>query len=100
MDHARTAYEIASRARDHHARQVFATARVQKAIEERATGGYRDLRLVQKQPFDLSRSTSARALEAWLDANKYRYAWSATSPVADPLLSSLSEDYPELAIFW
>ena len=55
---------------------------------------------MQEHPFDLSRSAPARQLEAWLEANQYRYAWSHTPPLADPLHSSLSEDYLELAVFW
>jgi len=100
MDNARTSYTLTAKARDRHARELFDLTRVRQAIENRATEGYRDLRLVQEHPFDLSQSAPARQLEDWLEANQYRYAWSPTPPLADPLHSSLSEDYLELAVFW
>jgi hypothetical protein len=100
MEHARATYMITARAREHHAREIFDLKHVKQAIEQRAADGYRDLRLAQKYPFDLSRSSPARALEDWLEANQYRYVWSPTPSVLDPLHSPLSEDYPELAIFW
>lgn len=100
MRHARTAYEVTAKAREHYAREVFDLAQVKQAIENRAAEGYRDLRLFQTHQFDLSWSTSAKALEDWLDTNQYRYAWSQTQPILDPLYSSTSEVYPELVIFW
>lgn len=100
MEHARAAYDITARIREHHAKEVFDPKRVRQAIETRAADGYRDLRIVQKHPFDLSRSAPARALETWLEDNQYRYVWSPVPPSLDPLRSALSEDYPELAIFW
>ena len=100
MTDARAAYALTASAREQYAKDLFAPAQVAKAIEERAGLGYRDLRLVQTQPFDLSRSATARTLEAWLEQNQYRYGWYPAPPNQDPLRSAHSEDYPELAIFW
>jgi hypothetical protein len=100
MDHARAAYTITARAREHYATDLFDLKQVRQAIERRAADGFRDFRVVQQQPFDLSRSAPARALENWLEDNHYRYVWTPTPPAHDPLRSSHSEDYPELAIFW
>jgi hypothetical protein len=100
MTDARAAGELALRARDHHARHVFDLRKVARAIGERATGGYRDLRLAQQLPFDLSRTAPAQRLEDWLEAHQFRYGWYPTLPLADPLRGAHTEDYPELAIFW
>lgn len=95
-----TISELSTRARDRYASELFNIATVAAAIELRAEEGYRDLRLGQKHPFDLSRTSAAAALEHWLEEQQYRYAWYQTPPLLDPLFSPASDDYPELAIFW
>lgn len=100
MESARTTYDMTAKARERYATELFDINRVSNAIEKRAKDGYRDLRVRQLHPFDLSRSPSARKLENWLENNHYRYAWYPTRPLLDPLYSSSSEDYPELAVFW
>lgn len=100
MSDSTTIYTLAAKARERQAKELFDVDRVRQAIEDRAAEGYRDLRLAQAQPFDLSRSHPARQLENWLEENQYRYAWSPMPAHADPLHSSLSEEYRELVIFW
>ena len=100
MKSSRTISELATIARDRYARELFAIETVATAIEIRAEEGYRDLRLGQQHPFDLSRTPAAANLEHWLEEQQYRYAWYPTPPVTDPLYSPSSEDYLELAIFW
>lgn len=100
MADARAVAELASITRDLLATDLFNPGKVEKAILARAGAGFRDIRIVQSQPFDLSRSAAARTLEDWLEGRGFRYAWSSTPPLTDPLHSALSEDYPELAIFW
>jgi len=100
MQPSRTACELSARARERYAQELFDIGTIATAIQIRAEDGYRDLRLCQNHPFDLSRTPAALALENWLDTNDYRYAWYPTRPVLDPLCSPSSEDYPELAIFW
>lgn len=100
MNDARTSYALTAKAHERYAKDLLDIDRVRKAIKDRAAAGYRDLRLVQTHPFDLSRSTLAAKLEDWLEANQFRYAWAPTPPLSDPLRSPLSEDYPELVIFW
>lgn len=100
MKSTRAICELSAKARDDYAAELFEIGTIAAAIELRAKEGYRDLRLGQSYPFDLSRTPSALKLENWLDGNGYRYAWYPTRPLLDPLFSPSSEDYPELAIFW
>lgn len=100
MTNATTTYKLTAEVRERHANHLFNIKRIKQEISDRAADGYRDLRVLQAHPFDLSRSDPARALETWLEDNQYRYVWSPTPPLADPLHSALSEDYAELVIFW
>ncbi|PSM19859.1 hypothetical protein [Nitratireductor sp. StC3] len=99
MSDAKSNWELTTQARERYAVQLFDIIRVVEAIEERAREGYRDLRLSQIYPFDLSRTEPARQLEGWLEVGHYRYVWYPTVPIPDPLNSS-QDDYPELVIFW
>ncbi|MCC0014112.1 MAG: hypothetical protein H6877_12465 [Rhodobiaceae bacterium] len=100
MTNATESYQTTAEVRERTAKQLFDINRVKREISDRAAEGYRDLRLMQAHPYDLSRSPQAFELEAWLEANQYRYVWTPTPPLADPLRSTFSEDYPELVIFW
>lgn len=100
MKKAVSSYDMTARARERYAADIFHLETVAKSIENRALEGFRDIRLVQIYPFDLSNTTQARILEDWLEQNQFRYAWYPTAPTRDPLWSTVSEDYPELTIFW
>lgn len=91
---------ISAIARQRYAQELFDPKRVAALIEDRAAEGYRELKIIQAYPFDLTTLPTARQLEDWLDQNNFRYAWHPTPPLVDPLSPFSCDDYPELVISW
>ncbi len=100
MKSAQIAYELSDKARKRLAEELFDINKVEAAIKKRAEEGFRDLRIIQTQPFDLSRTPSARTLEDWLEMNQLRYAWFTCLPLSDPQCTPSTPEYSEIAVFW
>lgn len=100
MKRAESYYTMAAEMRREIANVLFNPTVVSNAIHERAALGYRSLRIEQDDPFDLSETEAARALEDWLDSQDLRYVWRPTYIEPDPFRPSLTTEYPELVITW
>lgn len=100
MKNASIICDITAIARQRYAEELFDTDRIATVIEGRASEGYRELRVRQDHPFDLTGSPSARRLEAWLETNNFLYAWHPARPIADRRHRLPRETYPELVICW
>lgn len=100
MKNAGVIIDITAYSRERYAKELFDPDRIATVIEGRAMEGYRDLRVHQDYPFDLTESPSAKKLETWLEANKFRYAWLSTPPPPDPRYPVPFFIYPELVICW
>jgi len=100
MKRAEGNYLMATNVRTTYANKVFKPATIATAIDERAMQGYRDYRIVQELPFDLSDTDAAKLLEIWLDAEQFHYAWRPKYIETDPFRPLQVTEYPELVITW
>ncbi|EJT04944.1 hypothetical protein [Rhizobium sp. CCGE 510] len=100
MKRAEGNYLMATNVRTKYANQLFNPAAVAAAIDEVAFNGHRHHRLVQDQPFDLSETDAAKALEEWLDQEQFHYIWRPTLIEQDLLRPAVTSEYPELVISW
>ncbi|NEK15044.1 hypothetical protein [Rhizobium leguminosarum] len=91
---------MATNVRTKYANQIFNPATVAAAIDAEAFKGYRQYRIVQELPFDLSDTDAAKELEVWLDQEQFHYIWRPTFIQMDPPRPSVITEYPELVISW
>ncbi|WP_298965695.1 hypothetical protein [uncultured Roseibium sp.] len=100
MKRAESCYLMATDERHELAKVLFEPANVARAIHEAASLGFRDHRITQDAPFDLSDTQQAKALEEWLDREQFHYMWRPTFLDQDPFRPSIATEYPELVITW
>ncbi|MBO9459221.1 hypothetical protein [Labrenzia sp. R5_0] len=100
MKRAESSYLMAADHRDDLAKILFEPANVARAIHEAASLGFRNYRITQDEPFDLSDTEAAKALEEWLDREQFHYLWRPTFLDQDPFRPSIVTEYPELVITW
>ncbi|CDX21390.1 conserved hypothetical protein [Mesorhizobium plurifarium] len=93
-------FHMATTARTLYADKLFKPATIAATIDVRAKNGYRQYRVVQQLPFDLSETAAARALEEWLDQEQFHYIWRETYLEHDALRPVFGFKYPELEISW
>lgn len=91
---------MATTTRTLYADRLFKPATIAAAIDEAAKRGYRQHRIVQELPFDLSETNAAKSLEEWLDNEQFHYVWRPTYLEQDPLRPVFGFEYPELEISW
>jgi hypothetical protein len=100
MKRAESYYTMAADMRREIANVLFNPTVVTNAIHEVAALGHRSYRITQDDPFDLSDTDAARALEVWLDNEEFRYVWRPTFIEVDPYRPEQVTEYPELVIYW
>jgi hypothetical protein len=100
MKRAESYYTMAADMRHEIANVLFNPTVVSNAIHEVAALGHRSYRIVQEDPFDLSDTEAAQALELWLDQEEFRYVWRSTYIDTDPFRPGQTTEYPELVIYW
>ncbi|ABC90771.1 hypothetical protein RHE_CH01986 [Rhizobium etli CFN 42] len=100
MKRAEGNFLMATNVRTKYANQLFTPATVAAGIDEVAFRGLRQYRIVQDQPFDLSDTDAAKALEEWLDEEQFHYIWRPTFIERDALRPAITTEYPELEISW
>ncbi|KAA6490833.1 hypothetical protein DXT98_01345 [Agrobacterium sp. ICMP 7243] len=100
MKRAEGNFLMAANVRTKYANKLFKPATVAAAIDELAFQGHRHYRIVQEQPFDLSDTEAAKALEIWLDEEQFHYIWRPTYLEQEACRPSIVTEYPELVISW
>lgn len=100
MKRAESYYLMSADMRRDLANTLFDPNTIANAIHEVAALGHRSYRIEQDDPFDLSDTDAAHALEEWLDGQEFRYVWRPTFIELDPFRPSQTTEYPELVIFW
>ncbi|QFT68639.1 hypothetical protein ABWH98_06265 [Labrenzia sp. ac12] len=100
MKRAESSYLMATDQRNELADLLFEPASVAATIHEAASLGFRNCRITQDAPFDLSDTDAAKALEEWLDREQFHYMWRPAFVVQDPFRPSIVTEYPELVITW
>ncbi len=100
MKRAESSYLMATDQRNELADLLFEPASVAATIHDAASLGFRNCRITQDAPFDLSDTEAAKALEEWLDREQFHYMWRPTFLVQDPFRPSIVTEYPELVITW
>lgn len=100
MKRAESYYHMAADVRRDLANTLFNPDTVSNAIYELASLGQRHYRIVQEDPFDLSDTDAAHALEEWLDSEEFHYVWRPAFIEQDPFRPSIVTEYAELVIFW
>ncbi|KXG87601.1 hypothetical protein [Agrobacterium bohemicum] len=86
--------------RAQYAKKLFNPATIATAIDAVAAEGHRQYRVVQEIPFDLSGTAAARALEMWLDQEKFSYTWPPRFLEQDAFRPSIATEHPELVVLW
>lgn len=100
MKRAESYYHMAADVRRDLANTLFNPDTVANAIYELASLGHRHYRIVQEDPFDLSDTDAAHALEEWLDSEEFHYVWRPAFIEQDPFRPSIVTEYVELVISW
>ncbi|TCQ16408.1 hypothetical protein [Rhizobium sp. PP-CC-3G-465] len=100
MKRAEGNFLMATRIRTDYANRIFKPSLVATAIDEVAFKGFRQFRIVQEFPFDLSDTEAAETLEQWLDSEQFHYTWRPTYIEQDACRPQVSTEYPELTITW
>jgi hypothetical protein len=100
MKRAEGNFMMATNVRNKYATRIFNPATVAAAIDDAAFQGYRQYRIIQEMPFDLSDTDAAHTLEEWLDREQFHYVWRPTFVEQDALRPAIAAEYPELAISW
>lgn len=91
---------MAMNRRAKYATTLFKPATIATAIDAVAMDGHRQYRVVQELPFDLSETEAARALEEWLEEQKFNYTWRPRFLEQDAFRPSIATEHPELVISW
>ena len=91
---------MAMNRRAQYAKTLFNPATIATAIDAVAFEGHRQYRVVQELPFDLSETEAARALEEWLEQEKFAYTWRPRYLEQDGFRPSIATEHAELVISW
>ncbi|MGV2125514.1 hypothetical protein ACQZ4R_20745 [Agrobacterium vitis] len=100
MMRAESNFFMATRIRTDYANRIFKPSLVATAIDEVAVKGFRQFRIVQEFPFNLSDTDAAKALEEWLGREQFHYVWRPTYIEQNPFRPQPAIEYPELTITW